>query len=117
MNICDKCGREKIMAENAVTGFTDCHVSGSRIEYCGFCDDPPVMTLDSHKKHLVLEKNATVDSEKNGAPERDYEKEPVWKLRALLLISVIKGTDEWMPIKAAIDGKTGSGRPPKRRWY
>lgn len=49
--------------------------------------------------------------------ERDYNKEPVWKLRMLLLISVIKGTDEWMPIKAAIDGKTGSGRPPKRKWY
>ncbi len=49
--------------------------------------------------------------------ERDYQKEPVWKLRVLLLISAIKGTDEWMKIKSAIDSKTGSGRPPKRRWY
>ena len=49
--------------------------------------------------------------------ERDYNKEPVWKLWLLWVRSIATGTDEWQRINAAIERKTGSGRPPKRKWY
>lgn len=45
------------MAEKAVTGFPDFHVAGTRVDYCGFCDDPPVLTLDSGSYPIVLEPN------------------------------------------------------------
>ena len=45
MSKCDKCGREKISAGTGVTGFPGYYVSGSRVEYCGFCDAPPEMEL------------------------------------------------------------------------
>lgn len=47
MAICQKCKREKISAAEGVTGFPDYRVAGSYIEYCGYCDEPPVMTLSS----------------------------------------------------------------------
>lgn len=47
MTICPKCGREKISAEKGIIGFPDYRVAGSYVEYCGCCDEPPVMTLSS----------------------------------------------------------------------
>lgn len=45
MTTCDKCGTEKIVVEQAVTGFPDHHVAGTRQEYCGYCDEPPIVEL------------------------------------------------------------------------
>lgn len=59
----------------------------------------------------------TVEDQQDAVSERDYDTEPVWKLRLLLAWSVIKGNDDvWQRIDRAIKNKTGSGRPPKRRW-
>ena len=58
MNICDKCGREKIVSEQGVIGFPDHHIAGSRIVYCGFCDDPPISELEVGKQVLILEPNS-----------------------------------------------------------
>lgn len=49
MNRCAKCGREKVLVEQAVTGFPDHHVAGTRQHYCGFCDDPPVVELNTER--------------------------------------------------------------------
>lgn len=45
INECEKCGREKIVASQGVIGFPEYIIKGSRIEYCGFCDDPPQIEL------------------------------------------------------------------------
>jgi hypothetical protein len=55
MDICDNCGRKKIMGEQCVTGFPDYHVAGSRVEYCGFCDEPPLLKLTVGSKAIILE--------------------------------------------------------------
>lgn len=54
---CEKCGREKIRTEKAVTGFPNFHIAGTRVDYCGFCDDPPVLTLGSGSYPIVLDPN------------------------------------------------------------
>jgi|GEM_PF-5229510 len=64
MTLCAKCGREKIMAEQAVTGFPDYHVAGSRVEYCGVCDEPPVLTLCTPGPPRWLVANPSVVLEK-----------------------------------------------------
>ena len=124
---CEKCGREKITASVRVTGFPDMHKQGTWHEYCGYCDEPPVMTLDSAAgMRLISDPSAAeaaklsggeVEDKQDAVSERDYDSEPVWKLRLLLAWSVIKGNDDaWQRIDRAIKNKTGSGRPPKRRW-
>ena len=46
-----------------------------------------------------------------------YDDLPVWKLYLLWLKSVVTpGNQDWQSINAAIERKTGSGRPPKRNW-
>jgi hypothetical protein len=59
----------------------------------------------------------TVEDQQDAVSERDYDSEPVWKLWLLWFGSVVKGNDNWQRINRAIENKTGSGRPPKRRWY
>lgn len=44
---CPKCGRDKILVEQCITGFPDYYVEGSKIYYCGFCDIPPVVKLNA----------------------------------------------------------------------
>lgn len=46
-----------------------------------------------------------------------YDDQPVWKLYLLWFKSVVTpGNQDWQQINAAIERKTGSGRPPKRNW-
>lgn len=46
-----------------------------------------------------------------------YDDLPVWKLYLLWFKSVCTpGNQDWQSINAAIEHKTGSGRPPKRNW-
>jgi hypothetical protein len=42
---CDRCGRDKIIATIETTGGPSGHVAGPRVEYCGSCDEAPVMVL------------------------------------------------------------------------
>jgi hypothetical protein len=51
MSICIKCGNDKIIVEQGVIGFPDHHVAGTKQEYCGYCDTPPVIELHVHE-HL-----------------------------------------------------------------
>jgi hypothetical protein len=51
---CRKCGREKITACQAVAGMPGYHVQGTRVEYCGVCDTPPIMTLDTTLTGAVM---------------------------------------------------------------
>jgi len=59
MAICEKCGEEKILAEQAVTGFPDHHVAGTRKKYCGYCDEPPVFILTTGIGKIFLVPNET----------------------------------------------------------
>lgn len=61
--------------------------------------------------------NGMSDQDSNQNSDRDYGKESVFMLRLLMIKSLVMGTDEWQKIKRAIDAKTGSARPPKRKWY
>jgi len=54
---CQKCGREKIFCEQAITGFPDYHVAGSIVEYCGFCDEPPITALNPGGRKIILQHN------------------------------------------------------------
>jgi len=47
MTKCPKCQREKITVEECIVGYPGWHVAGSHIEYCGYCDNPPVIQLVS----------------------------------------------------------------------
>lgn len=59
MTICDKCGAEKVVVEQSVTGFPDHHVAGTRQEYCGYCDDAPIIELSvTGRGTMVLTPNA-----------------------------------------------------------
>lgn len=61
MQNCDKCGREKIVVKNAITGFPNHYISGTKREYCGVCDTPPEIELvvgDHQKLVLVGEDEA-----------------------------------------------------------
>lgn len=59
-----------------------------------------------------------MEDQQDAVSERNYDSEPVWKLRLLLAWSIIKGNDDvWQRVDRAIKNKTGPGRPPKRRWY
>ncbi len=51
---CPICGEEKIVVKEAVTGFPNYHVEGSKKEYCGYCDKPPVIELIVAKGKIVL---------------------------------------------------------------
>jgi len=51
---CRKCGREKIAACEAITGYPGYHVRGSKVEYCGYCDTPPTLILDNTVGGRVL---------------------------------------------------------------
>lgn len=66
MSVCSNCGREKILAEQAVVGYPDHHIAGSTVEYCGFCDVPPELTLDIGKKGFILEPNKPLVSDHQG---------------------------------------------------
>ena len=45
-NCCAKCGAALVVAAIGVIGYPG-YVEGSRKEYCGYCDEPPVITLKS----------------------------------------------------------------------
>ena len=50
MSTCEKCGKEKIVACVRETNYEDMHEKGTRHEYCGSCDTPPEITLDSERE-------------------------------------------------------------------
>ena len=45
--ICRYCGRDKIIATERFFGWPGYYVEATRKVYCGYCDIPPVMTLDT----------------------------------------------------------------------
>lgn len=64
MTTCDKCSAEKIVVEQAVTGFPDHHVAGTRQEYCGYCDEPPIVELSvTGRGAMVLTPNALAQAD------------------------------------------------------
>lgn len=50
MSTCEKCGKEKIVACVGDTDHSDMHEKGSLHEYCGYCDTPPEITLNSERE-------------------------------------------------------------------
>lgn len=52
---CEKCGTEKIVVEECVTGFPDYRVAGSRVEYCYVCDEIPIVELNTNLRSFMLE--------------------------------------------------------------
>ena len=72
MTVCDKCGAEKILVEQSVIGFPDHHVSGTRQEYCGYCDEPPIveMSVTGHGA-MVLTHNFSAPMQITTASEAD----------------------------------------------
>ena len=57
MNKCIKCGNDKIVVEEGVIGFPDHHIAGTKQDYCGYCDTPPVIELHERIGRIMLNPN------------------------------------------------------------
>ncbi len=61
---CAKYGAALVVAAIEVFGFPGWIVAGSRKTYCGYCDDPPVITLKSgYVGKTILEQEASDGNE------------------------------------------------------
>jgi len=60
---CEKCGQQKIIASQGVIGFPGHHIAGSQIEYCGYCDKPPMIELIENHTASILHPNQALNSD------------------------------------------------------